>query len=81
MNKTTITEKIHQLPVAEIIRSATNRTRFKPEALEEMASSIREKGVIQAVTVRPVSCIENEARRKDAGAECAVLPGPVEECR
>src|SRR5471032_315777 len=64
---TTTTEKIHQLLVAEIIRSATNRTRFKPEALEEMASSIREKGVIQAVTVRPVSCIEDEARRKDAG--------------
>jgi ParB/RepB/Spo0J family partition protein len=32
-----------------------------------MASSIREKGVIQAVTVRPVSCIEDEARRKDVG--------------
>src|SRR5476651_1245823 len=66
MSKTT-TEKIHQLPVAEIIRSATNRSRFKPEALEEMASSIREKSVIQAVTVRPVSCIEDEARRKEAG--------------
>jgi ParB/RepB/Spo0J family partition protein len=67
MNKTNTTEKIHQLLVAEIIRSATNRTRFKPEALEEMASSIREKGVIQAVTVRPVSCIEDETRRKEAG--------------
>jgi len=64
---TTTTEEIHQLLVAEIIRSATNRTHFKPEALEEMASSIREKGVIQAVTVRPVSCIEDEARRKEAG--------------
>jgi ParB/RepB/Spo0J family partition protein len=64
---TTITDQIHRLPVLEIIRSATNREHFKPEALEEMASSIREKGVIQAVTVRPVSCIEDEARRKAAG--------------
>jgi ParB/RepB/Spo0J family partition protein len=32
-----------------------------------MASSIREKGVIQAITVRPVSCIEDEARRKAVG--------------
>ncbi len=69
MKKNTITnEKIHQLLVAEMINSATNRKRFKPEALEEMASSIREKGVIQAITVRPVSCIEDEARRKAAGS-------------
>jgi ParB/RepB/Spo0J family partition protein len=68
MNKTNTTDKIHQLLVAEIIRSVTNREHFKPEALEEMASSIREKGVIQAVTVRPVSCIEDEERRKAAGS-------------
>jgi ParB/RepB/Spo0J family partition protein len=68
MSKTNITEQIHQLIVAEIIRSATNRKLFKPEALEEMASSIREKGVIQPITVRPVSCIEDEARRKAAGS-------------
>jgi ParB/RepB/Spo0J family partition protein len=68
MSKTTTTnEQIHHLLVAEMIRSATNRKTFKPEALEEMASSIREKGVIQAITVRPVSCIEDETRRKAAG--------------
>ena len=64
---TTINEQIHQLLIAEMIRSATNRKHFKPETLEEMASSIREKGVIQAIIVRPVSCIEDEARRKAAG--------------
>src|SRR5471030_2282210 len=67
MKKTTTTEKIHPLLVTEIIRSATNRKHFKPEALEEMASSIFEKGVIQPIIVRLVSCIEDEARRKEAG--------------
>jgi ParB/RepB/Spo0J family partition protein len=65
--KTTNNEKIHQLLVAEIVRSATNRKRFKEAALQEMASSIREKGILQPVLVRPVSCIEDEARRKAAG--------------
>jgi ParB/RepB/Spo0J family partition protein len=32
-----------------------------------MASSIREKGVIQPIIVRLISCIEDEARRKEAG--------------
>src|ERR1700678_2136941 len=66
MSKTT-TEQIHRLALAAIARSATNRKHFKPEALEEMASSIREKGVIQPIIVRLVSCIEDEARRKEAG--------------
>ncbi len=61
------TDKFHRLLVADIVRSATNRTHFKPEALEEMASSIREKGVIQPIVVRPVSFIEDEERRKAAG--------------
>ena len=61
-------EVIHSLLVAEIVRSATNRKLFKPEALQEMADSIREKGVIQPAVVRPVSCIEDETRRKEAGS-------------
>jgi ParB/RepB/Spo0J family partition protein len=64
---TTIDEKIRLLLVTELIRSATNRKTFKQEALEEMASSIQEKGVIQPIVVRPVACIEDEARRKAAG--------------
>ena len=67
MNKSNPTDKINQLIVEDIIRSATNREHFKPEALEEMASSIREKGVIQPIVVRPVSCIEDEERHKAAG--------------
>jgi ParB/RepB/Spo0J family partition protein len=68
MKKTTIiTEEIHHLLIADMIRSATNRKIFKPEALQEIATSIREKGVLQNIIVRPVSCIEDEARRKEAG--------------
>ena len=67
-NTTTITtEEIHQLLVADMTRSATNRKTFKPGTLEEMADSIREKGVIQPILVRLVSSIEDEARRKAAG--------------
>ena len=69
MNKLNITtEKIQQLLVADMVRSATNRKIFKPEALEEMANSIREKGVIQPIVVRLVSTIEDETRRKAAGS-------------
>jgi ParB/RepB/Spo0J family partition protein len=62
------TDEIHSLLIAELIRSATNRKIFKPEALQEMGDSIREKGVIQPIVVRPVSSIEDEARRKAAGS-------------
>jgi ParB/RepB/Spo0J family partition protein len=62
------TEEIHRLLLAEMIRSATNRKTFKPETLEEMAASIREKGVVQPILVRLVSDIEDEARRKAAGS-------------
>jgi ParB/RepB/Spo0J family partition protein len=65
--KKTANEIIHSLRLAEIVRSATNRTHFKPEALEEMASSIREKGIILPVVVRLVSSIEDDDRRKEAG--------------
>jgi ParB/RepB/Spo0J family partition protein len=61
-------DQIHSLLIAELIRSATNRKIFKPEALQEMGDSIREKGVIQPIVVRPVSCIEDEERRKAAGS-------------
>jgi ParB/RepB/Spo0J family partition protein len=63
----TITETVHHLSLADIVRSATNRKTFKPEALDEMASSIREKGVIQPAVVRPIACIENADRRSEAG--------------
>jgi ParB/RepB/Spo0J family partition protein len=65
---TPTTEEIHRLLLVEMIRSATNRKTFKPETLEEMAASIREKGVVQPILVRLVSDIEDEARRKAAGS-------------
>ena len=65
---TNTTEEVHRLLLAEIIRSATNRKVFKPETLEEMAASIREKGVVQPILVRLVSDIEDEERRKAAGS-------------
>src|SRR5579871_2589138 len=61
-------EVIVSLLLTEIVRSATNRKTFKPEALQEMGDSIREKGVIQPIVCRPVSSIEDEARRKAAGS-------------
>ncbi len=63
----TTTEKIQSIPLAEIVRSATNREIFDPKALEEIAVSIREKGVVQPIVVRPVSCIEDEVRRAAVG--------------
>jgi ParB/RepB/Spo0J family partition protein len=70
MKKTTPNpdEVIHSLLIAELIRSATNRKIFKPEALQEMGDSIREKGVIQPIVARPVSSIEDETRRREAGS-------------
>jgi ParB/RepB/Spo0J family partition protein len=67
MNKTE-TEKIQSLAVAEMIASATNpRKIFKQTELEELAASIRERGVIQPIVVRLVSTIENDEHRKAAG--------------
>ena len=61
------TEKIQSLALADMCPSCTNRTIFKQSALEELAVSIKERGVIQPIVVRPVSSIENEKYRKAAG--------------
>lgn len=54
--------------MADICPSSTNpRKNFKQPELEELAVSIKERGVIQPIVVRPVSSIENEAHRKAAG--------------
>jgi ParB/RepB/Spo0J family partition protein len=67
MNKTE-NEKIQSLVLTDICPSSTNpRTIFKQAELEELAVSIKERGVIQPIVVRPVSCIENEEYRKAAG--------------
>jgi ParB/RepB/Spo0J family partition protein len=68
MNKTEPNQKIQYLGLADVIPSATNpRKLFKQAELEELAVSIRERGVIQPIAVRPVASIENEDQRKAAG--------------
>lgn len=75
---TTDTEEVLNLPLAEIIRSSTNRKTFTPQALGEMADSIKEKGVLQPIVVRPVDSIENEVVRAaaiKAGAKYEIIMG------
>ncbi|MGV3619091.1 MAG: ParB/RepB/Spo0J family partition protein [Fimbriimonas sp.] len=49
-----MTERFEIVPLASIEPSPTNpRNRFDAEKLEELAESIREKGVVQPVVVRP----------------------------
>jgi len=66
MKTITNTEHVAHLKIGDILASATNRTTFSAEALDEMKDSILEKGVIQPVIVRPVTAIEDEERRAAA---------------
>lgn len=46
---------VGSIPLAAIRRGSTQpRTQFRPEALEELAASIKAKGIIQPILVRPV---------------------------
>jgi ParB family chromosome partitioning protein len=45
---------IQHVPLAKIVRNpAQPRTHFEPSAIEELAASIRERGVLQPVLLRP----------------------------
>lgn len=71
-------EKILNLPLVELIRSATNRKTFTPQAMQEISDSIREKGVLQPIVVRPIDSIEAEATRAaaiKAGAKYEIVMG------
>jgi ParB/RepB/Spo0J family partition protein len=47
-------QRLARIPLAQIIRSNTNpREEFDPEELARLADSIRSKGVIQPISVRP----------------------------
>ena len=49
------------LPIAQLKPNPFQpRHTFAPEALEDLANSIREKGIIQPIIVRPVPGVENE---------------------
>lgn len=53
--ETTAQEKLFQLPVDQIQRGKYQpRREMKPEALEDLANSIRTQGVIQPLIVRPL---------------------------
>jgi hypothetical protein len=68
MNKTE-TEKIVSLALTDICPSPTNpRKTFHQYELEELAVSLKERGVIEPIIVRLVSTIENEEHRKAATA-------------
>ena len=74
----TTTEKVLNIPLSELVRSVTNRKTFTPQALQEMADSISEKGVLQPIIVRPVDSIENEevkAAAIKAGAKYEIVMG------
>ena len=46
---------VGSMPIAAIRRGSMQpRTQFRPEALEELAASIKAKGIIQPILVRPV---------------------------
>jgi ParB-like chromosome segregation protein Spo0J len=46
--------EISQVPTSEIVPGQNDRTVFDPQALQELAASIREHGLAQPITVRPV---------------------------
>jgi ParB/RepB/Spo0J family partition protein len=71
-------EKVVHPALDEFMRSATNRKTFTPAALNEMADSILEKGVVQPIIARPVTAIEDEERRAaalKAGAKYKLVAG------
>ena len=71
-------EKVIHPALDELTPSSTNRKTFTPAALNEMANSILEKGVVQPIIARPISAIEDEARRAAAlktGAKYEIVAG------
>jgi ParB family chromosome partitioning protein len=71
-------EKVIHAALDEFIRSATNRKTFTTAALEEMAASILEKGIVQPIIARPVTAIEDDDRRAaaaKAGAKYELVAG------
>lgn len=55
MTANTRMENLQTIPLSRIFPSPFQaRSRFRPEALEELAASIRQQGIIQPVVVRPV---------------------------
>jgi ParB family chromosome partitioning protein len=71
-------EKVIHIALDDFIKSPTNRKTFTPAALQEMADSILEKGVVQPIIARLVTAIEDEERRATAlkaGAKYEIVAG------
>ena len=62
---------IQNIPTAQIIPGDNDRQHFDPIALEELADSIREHGLAQPITVRPVwVCSVCHTTSTDFGERC-----------
>lgn len=48
-------DRIHRLPVTQIVAGDNDRTMFRDEDLRELADSIAQDGLAQPITVRPLS--------------------------
>jgi ParB/RepB/Spo0J family partition protein len=71
-------EKVIHIALDDFIKSPTNRKTFTPSALQEMADSILEKGIVQPIIARLVTAIEDEERRAaalKAGAKYEIVAG------
>jgi len=57
-------KKVNHVPCAEIIAGDNDRQEFETQALQALAESIADQGLIQPITVRPLSfCPECNTRR------------------
>lgn len=54
------TQDVVNVPVAEIIPGDNDRKRFDKDGLSELAASIRENGLVQPITVRPIQQHQND---------------------
>src|SRR5690349_3475113 len=87
MSAPQLAERYERLPLTAIAPSLTNpRQHFDPQALAELAASIREKGVMTPILVRPVNgsgsyeIVAGERRhRASVIAEQADIPAVIRE--
>jgi ParB/RepB/Spo0J family partition protein len=76
-------ERFERLPLAQIVASKTNpRTHFSPGYLTQLADSLRDKGCIEPIVVRPLDILRAVGLHPEAaaknGAKFEIVAG---ECR
>ena len=83
--KTKVTDKYRNIPIEQLKESSTNpRKTFDEASLQELAESIRSKGVLLPLLVRPVNghyqIVAGERRyRASQLAGCDTVPATVRE--